>query len=63
MHHSDIEERESDTGADSSFVIDEKSNRKFLFKKRSTSSTCAVSFNRSITRIICIPLIFIFCNI
>lgn len=35
------EERGSDTGADSGCAPDERSHKKFTFKKRSTSSTGA----------------------
>lgn len=42
MHHSDIEEP-GDVATDTSYTVDERGVRKLLFKKRSTSSTCAVS--------------------
>lgn len=41
MHHSEMEEQ-CDVPPDTSYSMDEKSVRKLLFKKRSTSSTCAV---------------------
>lgn len=43
VHMSDIEDQ-SDVPVDSSYSIDDKGVRKLLFKKRSTSSTCAVRF-------------------
>lgn len=36
-------EDQPDVAAEASYTIDEKGVRKLLFKKRSTSSTCAVS--------------------
>lgn len=42
MHHSDTEEP-GDVATDASYTMDERGVRKLLFKKRSTSSTCAVS--------------------
>ena len=41
MHHSELEDQ-GDVATDTSYTIDEKGVRKLLFKKRSTSSTCAV---------------------
>ncbi|RZC42316.1 unc-80 -like protein, partial [Asbolus verrucosus] len=40
MHHSEIEDQ-GDIATDTSYTIDERGVRKLLFKKRSTSSTCA----------------------
>lgn len=42
MHQSEIEEQ-TEMQCDANFPIDERGVRKLLFKKRSTSSTCAVS--------------------
>ncbi|XP_015178627.1 PREDICTED: protein unc-80 homolog isoform X2 [Polistes dominula] len=40
IHQSDLEEH-ADIGGDTCFTVDDRGTRKFLFKKRSTSSTCA----------------------
>nr|CAD7425389.1 unnamed protein product [Timema monikensis] len=40
IHQSDVDEQQ-DLGAGSCYVMDERGSRKLLFKKRSTSSTCA----------------------
>ncbi|XP_046741999.1 protein unc-80 homolog isoform X7 [Diprion similis] len=40
IHQSELEEN-VDLGAESCYVMDDRGTRKFLFKKRSTSSTCA----------------------
>ncbi|CAH0559503.1 unnamed protein product [Brassicogethes aeneus] len=42
VHVSDMEEQQ-EVNPDASFTIDERGVRKLLFKKRSTSSTCALS--------------------
>ena len=42
VHQNELDDA-SDIGASSCFVMDERGSRKLLFKKRSTSSTCAVS--------------------
>ncbi|XP_071635615.1 protein unc-80 homolog isoform X3 [Temnothorax longispinosus] len=44
MHQSDLEEH-ADIGGDTCFTVDDRGTRKFLFKKRSTSSTCAAGSN------------------
>lgn len=41
MHQSEMEEQ-TEVATDQSYVMDDRGNRKLLFKKRSTSSTCAV---------------------
>lgn len=41
MHMSDIEDQ-TEVPVDSTYSVDDKGARKLLFKKRSTSSTCAV---------------------
>lgn len=41
MHQSEMEEQ-TEVATDPSYVMDDRGNRKLLFKKRSTSSTCAV---------------------
>ncbi|XP_076183174.1 unc80, NALCN channel complex subunit isoform X2 [Ptiloglossa arizonensis] len=40
IHQSDLEEH-ADIGGDTCYTVDDRGTRKFLFKKRSTSSTCA----------------------
>ncbi|XP_031838290.1 unc80, NALCN channel complex subunit isoform X9 [Nomia melanderi] len=40
IHQSDLEEH-ADIGGDACYTVDDRGSRKFLFKKRSTSSTCA----------------------
>ncbi|XP_076295581.1 unc80, NALCN channel complex subunit isoform X10 [Lasioglossum baleicum] len=40
IHQSDLEEP-ADIGDDTCYAVDDRGTRKFLFKKRSTSSTCA----------------------
>ncbi|GLV31802.1 uncoordinated 80 [Carabus blaptoides fortunei] len=40
MHQSEMEEQ-TEVATDPSYVMDDRGNRKLLFKKRSTSSTCA----------------------
>lgn len=42
MHQSDFEEH-ADIGGDTCYTDDDRGTRKLLFKKRSTSSTCAVN--------------------
>ncbi|KAL0104477.1 hypothetical protein PUN28_017301 [Cardiocondyla obscurior] len=44
IHQSDLEEH-ADIGGDTCFTVDDRGTRKFLFKKRSTSSTCAAGSN------------------
>lgn len=39
-------EQSGDTGSDGIFTVDDRGARKYLFKKRSTSSTCAVNISR-----------------
>ncbi|XP_046830154.1 protein unc-80 homolog isoform X11 [Vespa crabro] len=41
IHQSDLEEH-ADIGGDTCYTVDDRGTRKFLFKKRSTSSTCAI---------------------
>lgn len=41
MHQSDLEEH-ADIGGDTCYTMDDRGTRKYFFKKRSTSSTCAV---------------------
>lgn len=41
IHQSDLEEH-ADIGGETCYTVDDRGTRKFLFKKRSTSSTCAV---------------------
>jgi hypothetical protein len=41
VHQNELDDT-SDIGTGSCFVMDERGSRKLLFKKRSTSSTCAV---------------------
>lgn len=44
----------SDLGTDACYVVDDRGNRKLLFKKRSTSSTCPVSiFIAYNSRVVC----------
>lgn len=43
IHHTELVDEQCDIPPDASIAIDDKSVRKLLFKKRSTSSTCAVS--------------------
>lgn len=45
IHQSDLDEH-ADIGGDTCYTVDDKGTRKFLFKKRSTSSTCAVRVNK-----------------
>ncbi|XP_026299992.1 protein unc-80 homolog isoform X3 [Apis mellifera] len=40
MHQSDLEEH-ADIGGDTCYTMDDRGTRKYFFKKRSTSSTCA----------------------
>ncbi|XP_025991096.1 protein unc-80 homolog isoform X8 [Solenopsis invicta] len=44
IHQSDLEEH-PDIGGDTCYTVDDRGTRKFLFKKRSTSSTCAAGSN------------------
>ncbi|XP_029661672.1 protein unc-80 homolog [Formica exsecta] len=44
IHQSDLEEH-ADIGGDTCYTVDDRGTRKFLFKKRSTSSTCAAGSN------------------
>ncbi|XP_072743186.1 protein unc-80 homolog isoform X2 [Anoplolepis gracilipes] len=44
IHQSDLEEH-ADIGDDTCYTVDDRGTRKFLFKKRSTSSTCAAGSN------------------
>ncbi|XP_020299995.1 protein unc-80 homolog isoform X4 [Pseudomyrmex gracilis] len=44
IHQSDLEEH-GDIGGDTCYTVDDRGTRKFLFKKRSTSSTCAAGSN------------------
>ncbi|EFN65650.1 Uncharacterized protein KIAA1843 [Camponotus floridanus] len=44
IHQSDLEEH-PDIGGDTCYTVDDRGSRKFLFKKRSTSSTCAAGSN------------------
>lgn len=44
MNQGEIEDQ-GEAGTGSCYVMDERGSRKLLFKKRSTSSTCAVSSN------------------
>lgn len=41
IHQTDLEEQ-ADIGGDTCYTVDDRGSRKFFFKKRSTSSTCAV---------------------
>lgn len=45
IHQSDFEE--SADGGEPVYSVDDRGTRKFLFKKRSTSSTCAVNMSRN----------------
>ncbi|XP_034937651.1 protein unc-80 homolog isoform X5 [Chelonus insularis] len=40
VHHSELDEN-AELGGDTCYAVDDRGTRKFLFKKRSTSSTCA----------------------
>ncbi|EFN85740.1 Uncharacterized protein KIAA1843 [Harpegnathos saltator] len=44
IHQSDLEEH-ADIGGDTCYTVDDRGTRKFLFKKRSTSTTCAAGSN------------------
>lgn len=50
IHQSDLEEH-ADIGGDTCYTVDDRGTRKFLFKKRSTSSTCAVNMTTMILAI------------
>ena len=45
MHEAEFEENAD--GGEPCYAVDERGTRKFLFKKRSTSSTCAVNMSRN----------------
>ncbi|XP_026299993.1 protein unc-80 homolog isoform X4 [Apis mellifera] len=47
MHQSDLEEH-ADIGGDTCYTMDDRGTRKYFFKKRSTSSTCAFAFMQSL---------------
>ncbi|XP_043521274.1 protein unc-80 homolog isoform X3 [Frieseomelitta varia] len=47
IHQSDLEEH-ADIGEETCYTVDDRGTRKFLFKKRSTSSTCAFTFMQSL---------------
>lgn len=53
IHQPDFDDNADSTG-DGCYAVDDRGTRKFLFKKRSTSSTCAV---REMKGIICFSII------